>query len=241
MRIILSPAKTMKRAEEVLPFTSYPVYIDKAEILMNRLKSMNYEELKKLWGCSEKLALENYERLQTMDLRKDPSPALTTYDGLAFKYMAPVVFDNSQFEYVGEHLRILSGFYGSVKPFDGVVPYRLEMKADLDLYEFWGRSIYEEVVDDSRTILNLASKEYSKCIEKYLEPEDRFITCIFAEMVNGKLVQKGTYAKMARGEMVRFMAENDIQDVEDIRKFDRLGFRYLEEKSNYEKIVFLKE
>lgn len=75
----------------------------------------------------------------------------------------------------------------------------------------WGSSLYEEVADDSQVIVNLASKEYSKCIEPYLKPEDRFITCVFGELSGEKVVQKGVYAKMARGEMVRFMAEKKIE------------------------------
>jgi cytoplasmic iron level regulating protein YaaA (DUF328/UPF0246 family) len=92
---------------------------------------------------------------------------------------------------------------------DGVVPYRLEMQAKAtaggcrNLYEFWGDDLYREVMDDSRILINLASKEYSKCIEKYLRPEDRYITCVFGELAGEKVVQKGVYAKMARGETLR--------------------------------------
>lgn len=109
------------------------------------------------------------------------------------------------------------------------------------MYNFWGSRLYEEVVDDSHVIVNLASKEYSKCIEKYLTPEDCYVTCVFGELSNGKVVQKGTYAKMARGEMVRFMAENNISDVEDMKGFDRLGYQYSSEKSTDREYVFVKE
>ena len=126
-----------------------------------------------------------------MDLRKNLTPALLSYDGIQYTYMAPVVFEDGQYDYVQEHLRILSGFYGVVKPMDGVVPYRLEMQAKVavarykNLYDFWGYSLYQEVADDSRVIVNLASKEYSKCVEKYLQPGDRYITCIFGELEGG--------------------------------------------------------
>ena len=117
--------------------------------------------------------------------------------------------------------RILSGFYGILKPMDGVTPYRLEMQAKLELngaknlYAYWGDRLYKELRDSSGIIVNLASKEYSKCIEKYLQAEDSYITCNFFEEVQGKLVQKGVYCKMARGEMVRFMAENRIEEPEE--------------------------
>ena len=123
----------------------------------------------------------------------------------------PSVFENGQFAYVQEHLRILSAFYGVVRPMDGVTPYRLEMQAKAkiagtkDLYDYWGDRLYRAILDDSRIIINLASKEYSRCIEKYLQPEDVYITCVFGEFSGEKIVQKGVYAKMARGEMVRFI------------------------------------
>ena len=94
---------------------------------------------------------------------------------------------------------------------DGVEPYRLEMQAkagigtSANLYDFWDDRLYREVVDDSRIIINLASKEYSRCIEKYLVPDDRYITITFCEQSGDRLVTKGTYAKMARGEMVRYI------------------------------------
>ena len=148
--------------------------------------------------------------------------------------------------YIQKNLRILSGFYGVLKPMDGVTPYRLEMQAKTvidgidGLYDFWGSSLYEEVVDDSHVIVNLASKEYAKCIEPYLKPEDRFITCVFGELSGGKVVQKNIYTKMARGEMIRFMAEKRLSDVEEMKAFDRLGYQFFEEFSSETKLVYLK-
>ena len=129
---------------------------------------------------------------------------------------------------------------------DGVTPYRLEMQAKAkiggskDLYEYWGDKLYREVRDESGVIINLASKEYAKCIEKYLTPKDTCITCIFGELAGKRIVQKGVYAKMARGEMVRFMAEHAVEEPEELKKFDRLGYRFQEELSSPEEYVFLK-
>lgn len=94
------------------------------------------------------------------------------------------------------------------------------------------------MIDDSRVIINLASKEYSKCIEKYLTPKDTYITISFCELSGNKLVTKGTYAKMARGEMVRFMAEREIENPEEIRKFDRLGYTFRRDLSSESEYVF---
>ena len=158
--------------------------------------------------------------------------------------MAPAVFEDGHFAYVQEHLRILSAFYGVLRAMDGVTPYRLEMQAKAsvcgckDLYEFWGRSIYDAVRDDDGIIINLASKEYAKCVEKYLEKDDKFITISFVEKAGDKLITKGTYAKMARGEMVRYMAEMHSKDPEDIKTFDRLGYVFREDLSSETEYVF---
>lgn len=252
MRIILSPAKKMRVDVDDMEPVSTPVFLSETEEILRWLRGLSFAELKKLWNCNEKIARENYERLQDMDLH-DPSmltPAVLSYDGIAYQYMASVVFENSHFSYVQEHLRILSGFYGVLKAMDGVVPYRLEMQAKAkiggtgNLYEYWGDRIYREVIDDSHVIINLASKEYSVCVEKYLKPEDTFITCFFGEYADAgkqKIVQKGVYAKMARGEMVRFMAEHQIENLEEMKAFDRLGYRFCPDQSTEREFVFIKQ
>ena len=110
-----------------------------------------------------------------------------------------------------------------------------------NLYDFWADKLYQTVFTESRAVLNLASKEYSKCIEKYLEPGDIFVTCIFGEWKNGRVIQKGTQAKMARGEMVRYMAENAVKDTGELKHFDRLGYRFREELSSEREYIFVKE
>ena len=199
---------------------------------------------KTIWKCNDKITEQNFNRFENMDLYHFLTPAVLSYDGIAFQYMAQSVFEDSQFEYVQNHLRIISAFYGVLKPRDGVTPYRLEMQAKVgigetkNLYEYWGDLLYRSVIDNSRIIINLASKEYSKCIEKYLTRQDRYITITFCELSGDKLVTKGTYAKMAHGEMVRFMAENSIENPEDIKKFDRLGYSFRSDLSSDSEYVF---
>lgn len=216
MKIILSPAKKMNENLEE-SYRELPKLLKNAEEIKEWMQALSYQDAKKLWGCNDKIAKQNYERFAQMELNRRLTPAILSYEGIAYQYMAPSVFAEGEFEYVQENLRILSAFYGVVRPLDGVTPYRLEMQAKAtiagskNLYEYWGDKLYTEVLDESRIIINLASKEYSKCIEKYLQQEDVYITCIFGELSGEKVVQKGVYAKMARGEMVRFMAEHHIQ------------------------------
>ena len=262
MYIIISPAKRMREDQDSLPWRDLPRFLPRTEQLLAALRGMSPAELKALWKCNDKIAEQNYRRFQEMDLTRNLTPAVTAYEGIQYQYMAPAVFGAAESEYIQEHLRILSGFYGVLKPFDGVVPYRLEMQAKAsdagDLYRFWGGKLYREAVrgdkgnppcrrtekEDWRkgaVIVNLASKEYSRCIEKYLQPEDAFITVTFGELADGKVRQKGTYAKMARGEMVRYLAETQAEEPEKIKGFSRLGYRFAEELSTEKEYVFLKQ
>ena len=204
---------------------SSPVFLEKTEEILGGMQGRTEEELKKLWKCNDKITTENIERIKTMNFQKQLTPAVLAYEGIAYQYMAPAVFEDGHFDYVQEHLRILSAFYGVLKPMDGITPYRLEMQA-------------KAVIDDSRIIINLASKEYSKCIEKYLTPDDRYITISFCEQSGGRLITKGTYAKMARGEMVRYMAENHIENPDDIKEFDHLGYVFRDDISSDREYIF---
>lgn len=245
MKIIISPAKKMNVNTDMLPAGKLPYFLEDAKALCHEIQKLSFTEAQELWKCNDKLTELNYRRFQDMDLEKCLTPAILAYEGLQYQYMAPEVLSGKALEYIEEHLRILSGFYGVLKPFDGVVPYRLEMQARLsvngkkDLYSYWGDKLYQMVTENDHSILNLASKEYSQAIRKYLKTGDRFITVEFGELVNGKVRQKGTYAKMARGEMVRFMAENQVESREELESFCRLGFKYNEELSMENRMVFL--
>ena len=115
---------------------------------------------------------------------------------------------------------------------------KAEIEDTKNLYDYWGERLYRSVLDDSRIIINLASKEYSKCIEKYLSDKDKYITVTFCEQSGDKLVTKGTYAKMARGEMVRYMAEKEIENHADVQTFDRLGYNFRRDLSSEIEYVF---
>lgn len=266
MKIIISPAKKMNVDTDTLAYRSVPVFLDETAELLKWMKNLTFAQAKELWKCNDKIAEQNYRRFQEMDLERNLTPAVIAYEGIQYQYMAPAVFGGAETDYIQEHLRILSGFYGVLKPFDGVVPYRLEMQAKAseagDLYKFWGDKLYREVVRkekpvsgtpgteppmpessgaDKNLIVNLASKEYSKCVEKYLTSEDRYLTIVFGELTDGKVKQKGTLAKMARGEMVRYLAEYEVEDLEGIKGFDRLGYCFDGALSNEQEYVFLKK
>ena len=247
MRIIISPAKKMNIDTDSLPYESLPQFLEQAETLLGCLRAMDYASLKALWRCNDSIADLNYRRVQSMDLHNTLTPAILSYEGIQYQYMAPGVFEREQLTYINEHLRILSGFYGLLHPFDGVTPYRLEMQARLsaggqkDLYAFWGNRLAQQLCAESGLILNLASKEYSKVVLPHLPKSVRFLTCTFGEWKDGRVIEKGTICKMARGEMVRWLAEQNVADPDDIRGFDRLGYTYRKELSERDHYVFIKE
>lgn len=247
MRIIISPAKKMNIDTDTLGMKQLPVFLNKTQILLDYLKGLSYEELKKIWKCNDKIASLNYDRIANMDLCKNLTPAILSYEGIQYQYMAPGVLRDSEYDYLEEHLRILSGFYGILHPFDGVVPYRLEMQAKLggkelnSLYDFWNSSLANQLFQESNLIINLASKEYSQSITPYLNSNIRFITCVFGEIHGNKIIEKGTLVKMARGEMVRYLAQEQITDPEKIKNFNRLNYVFEESLSDEATYAFIKK
>ncbi|MFO7886853.1 MAG: peroxide stress protein YaaA [Eubacteriales bacterium] len=246
MKIIISPAKTMNIDTDSLDYHELPVFIKDTEVILEYLKQLDCEKLKSIWKCSDKLAKLNYQRIKSMDLYKSLTPAILSFEGLQYKYMGSGVFSTEEFKYLQKHLRILSGFYGIIRPFDGIVPYRLEMKSKLggknidSLYNFWYDKLSNELLSESNTILNLASKEYSDSISKYLKKNTIYITCVFGEIIDGKVKEKGTLAKMARGDMVRYMAENQIDNIEKIKDYNRLDYNFIDDLSDENTYVFIK-
>ena len=247
MKIIISPAKKMNVDADSLEVKSFPYFLPQAEILKEALQKLNAKELKILWQCNDIIANKNINRLKSMDLHKNLTPAILAYEGIQYQYMAPGVFTNEEFDYIADNLNILSGFYGILRPFDGVVPYRLEMQAKLsvdghkNLYDFWGEKLAKKLVIDTDLILNLASKEYSKAVHKFLPENIKFVTCTFGENINGKIVEKGTLCKMARGQMVRFLAQNNVTIIDEIKNFNSFGYEFNENYSTNQNLTFIKK
>lgn len=247
MKILISPTMKMKEDNGSFPYKQLPIFLKDTQLLLDHLRTLNYKELKSIWKCSDNLAKINFERISHMDLNRNLTPAILSFQGLQYQYIAAQVFTYKELDYLEEHLRILSGFYGVLKPLDGVVLYRLEMKSKFKdwkydtLYNFWEDKLSKRILSESNCILNLASKEYSQSITKYLDNEIQVINCTFGELIDGKVKQKATLAKMARGEMVRFMAENKIEDLEKIKEFKGLNYFYSEQFSDESNFVFIKK
>ena len=248
MKILISPAKKMRSDPDTLAPEALPALLSETERLLSALRAMTPGELQALWRCSDTIAAQNLERLRDMDLRRRLTPALLSYVGLQYQYMAPGVLEQRQYDYLQAHLRILSGFYGVLRPFDGVTPYRLEMGAKLetdgarDLYGFWGDKLARVLEPGDGPVVDLASQEYSRAVLPHLPPSVEVLTCTFGELrKDGRVVEKGTLCKMARGQMVRWMAERGVRRSEELKDFQDLGYRYDAAHSGHDHYVFLKE
>ena len=245
MKMIIAPAKKMVVDPDTFACDGLPQYLDDTRRILARLRQLNYAQAKALWHCSDRLAQTNYDWLQKLDLTHQLTPALLAFSGIQYQYMAPDLFTAPALDYVRANLRILSGFYGILRPFDGVVPYRLEMQSKLavtgsqSLYDFWADRLYQALTPTPEPIINLASQEYAKAIIPYLAPHQPLVTVIFGSLVGDQLKTKATLAKMARGEMVRFLAEHQAQTTDAIAQFDHPDWQYSAERSTAEKRVFI--
>ena len=229
--LVISPAKKMDVVEGPPSAAGAPALLQRTRVLMRAVRDLDYQRAKELWRCSDALARLNFSRFHGMDLLRDPTAAVMSYEGVQYRHLSPAVMSDSQLAYLARHLRILSGFYGVLRPFDGVVPYRLEMQAKLgtdgadDLYGFWGTSLYDTLAARFDAVVNLASVEYAKAVLPHARPEGpRILTCLFGELHEGRLVQRATEAKAARGTFVRWCAERGIEEFDGLASFDERGY-----------------
>lgn len=204
---------------------SVPQFEKERDQLLAILMQTDPLQLQKDYRCSQKIFDEIYAVMhrEYEGLPVPAGPAILSYEGIAFRYMAPAVFSEDEWAYINAHLRIVSGLYGLLRPLDAVQPYRLEMgqKKPVDLYAFWKGRIAKAI--DDPVVVCLASREYAKAVAPYLPLiQVRF----FEEDESGKRSEKGVYAKMARGAMIRWMAENAVENPADLAGFDQLGYVY---------------
>lgn len=243
MIAIISPAKNMKPKKVDYPL-SIPVYLKQAKEIISVLRQYSPWDLQNLMKINESLAEDSANRNMTMQFDTNGYPALETYNGIQYKYMNPENFSKEERIFAQSHVRILSGAYGILKPYDSIYEYRLEMLTKLrvgnskNLYEYWNHLLYDNIASETNCIINLASTEYSKCIKKYISPHDRFITCTFKVYNKGKYKVLATAAKMARGQMIHYIVENRIDMPELLKNFDTDGYVFQENLSSDTEYIF---
>lgn len=237
----------MKIDRDSFPIQSKPQFLDKTRILERFLKSRSNEQLKDLWHASENVTKQSILQLENMNLDERLTPAILAFSGIQYQYMAPDLFTQPALDYIQKNLRILSGFYGMLRPFDGVCPYRLELNTkmvgfrDYSLYHFWGSDIAENLFQEDNIVIDLASKQYTRLVKPYLSQGRQLITVDFQELKNGKWKTVGVHAKMARGEMVRYIAEKQIKNPTDLQDFNDFEFQFEPDVSTKDHYVFRTE
>jgi len=240
MKIIISPAKKLAADNFTKEGTSIP-FLKETKYLVDELKSYSVDEIKTLMKLSDNLAQLNWQRFQDWNTH-DVGQALLLFQGDVYQGLRAETFTKDEFDFAQENLRILSGLYGLLKPKDLIFPYRLEMGTKLktskgnNLYKFWEEKLHQSLQDElgeGEEIINLASEEYSKAIKlnKFKNP---VITPVFKDFKNEKLKVISFFAKKARGEMCNFIIKNKIINIEDLKLFSNLGYKFTEQNEKGE-------
>lgn len=252
MITVISPAK--KLSDECHAYEadhSQPAYLVKSTELVDQLKSYEPSYLQSLMGISEKLSVLNWERYQSWNSSfssNNSRQAFFTFKGDTYTGLDADTLSTEDLSFSQNHTRILSGLYGVLKPLDLIMPYRLEMGTKIEnkfgknLYDFWGDELVADLEKDlsnhdSRYIVNCASVEYFKSIDKD-SLNGKVITPVFKEIKKGKARIVSFFAKKARGMMARYIIQNQINDPDEIRKFDLGGYEYNDSLSNTMEPVF---
>ena len=252
MLIIISPAKSYTK-EVNAPSLSYtqPQYLQESEKLIGKLRTLSNKKFSGLMNLSKDLALTNIDRHQNWQPPfsiEDADPAIFAFRGEVYLGLDSKTLSNNDINYAEDHLRILSGLYGCLRPLDLIQPYRLEMGAKLkyrrknNLYQFWGDEITKnlnELLIDEKVLVNLASIEYFKAVNAK-KIKGQIITPVFKDLSNGEYKSLMTYAKRARGLMSRYIIQERIEDVESLKAFNSSGYCFSPERSDNENFVFIR-
>ncbi len=253
MLTLLSPAKTLNFDDDhsIEIATTLPDFIADSSQLISELKKFSVQDIAQLMSLSDKLAALNATRYSSWSktfTSKNSKAALLAFNGDVYEGLDASTLTKKQMEFAQSHLRILSGLYGVLRPFDLMQAYRLEMGTQLankkgkDLYSFWGSKVTEKIkfeLDHDKTpyVLNLASEEYFKVIQPNLLGHP-VISPVFQDQKDGKFKIISFYAKRARGLMARFVIEKNLNDPVKLKSFDAEGYQYVESLSSALKPVF---
>ena len=231
MKIIIAPTKK-QTTDTTLESKSSVEFSKHSQFLRSVLRSLSTDELQASLKTSDKLTKQVHSYYHE-DHPEVPAAAL--YSGAVFTASEILSWENSDLNYAQENLIILSALYGPLRPLDKVKPYRLDFftKIDINLYDYWNNAMEDFNRNLEGPIINLASKEFSKLI-----PQELLVDIVFLE-ANGKT--QSTNAKKARGTMLKFIIQNRIDSLNDLKKFDQLGYVYKSEVSNHQSLVFSRE
>lgn len=250
MKIIISPAKSLDFESKVpTSLHTQPQFLEQSEKLNKKLKTLSRKKLSELMKISKDLADLNYERNQTWQppfTLSNAKQSVFAFTGEVYRGLDVTTLEEEKLPLLQDSLRILSGLYGLLKPLDLIQPYRLEMGTRLkvgrkdNLYKFWGDEIANALNDEMRDdelFINLASSEYFKAVnQKVLKVP--MITPVFKDFKNGQYKTIMTFAKKARGFMVRYIIDNNVKTLDELKGFNTEGYGFSEEMSTETELVF---
>lgn len=244
MKIIFSPSKDMKVGELNSPFSFSPKFKDESKKILNILKILDKNQIEKIMKIKGELLEETYYNIANYDSLSE-TKAINLYNGVAFKKLELESYNSKELEYLNNSLIILSAMYGALNPFDNIKKYRLDMIMKISensLYSFWSEKVTSYIndllsQDNEKILLNLASNEYSKMINKKTF-NFKMITVDFKELKNGKYSSVSSFSKQGRGMMLNYLIKNQITNIEDIKKFNEEGYSINSELSNENTIIF---
>jgi cytoplasmic iron level regulating protein YaaA (DUF328/UPF0246 family) len=252
MLIVISPAKSFSK-EVNAPALSYtqPGHLESSEKLIGKLRGLSKKKFAGLMNLSNDLAIMNMERHQNWQPPfsiDNAAPAIYAFRGEVYIGLDSKTMSNNDIIYAEDHMRILSGLYGCLRPLDLIQPYRLEMGTKLkyfrknNLYQFWGDEITKnlnEILVKERVLVNLASTEYFKAVDTK-KIKGMIITPVFRDFSNGEYKSLMTYAKRARGLMSRYIIQERIEEPELLKSFNSGGYCYSPEMSDEGTWVFIR-
>lgn len=244
MLAVLSPAKNQRTAGPPgIPLT-VPAFEQETRRLAAQLRELAPFELESVLEVGPEIALRAFGYYQEFRWGAPGTAALLAYHGLAYQHLHAEDFTPEEFAFAQDHLRICSALYGLLRPADAILPYRLALQCRLrvdgqSLYAFWGDRICRALFAGGETVVNLASGEYGRTVTRFRRPGDRLITCEFCVMRRGRRITLATGAKMARGEMARYIVKNRLEEPEALQHFAWDGYAFVPALSNAERYVFL--
>ncbi|MEP1096408.1 MAG: peroxide stress protein YaaA [Cyclobacteriaceae bacterium] len=254
MIAVVSPAKNLDFKSQYNVRGTQPRLLERTAELIDVMRKKSTDEVKDLMSISKQLAglnVHRYKEFQREHNVENSQPSVFAFNGDVYQGLQAQTFDQKKLEFAQQHLRILSGLYGLLRPLDLIQPYRLEMGTKLafddynTLYQYWDRTILELLLNDLKEqgdniIVNLASNEYFKSVDKK-GVSARIIDVEFKDLKNDKYKIISFYAKKARGLMSRYMIENAINNPEDLKGFDYKGYYYDESESSQNKLAFKRD
>jgi len=250
MLVVISPAKKLNMQPSLTIEPTQPMFGQEADELVHVMQKLSLDELQSLMGISANLAKLNADRFATFGAQ-DKKPAVLAFAGDTYQGLEAATLEPEDMAWAQNHLRVLSGLYGVLRPLDAIEPYRLEMGSQLatargkSLYQYWGSKIAgalneQAVATNSSLLVNCASKEYFGAVD-LASLKVPVVTPVFLENRSGKAKIVSFYAKKARGAMARFIVQNRLKDRAELQDFNAGGYRYQSDRSDADNLVFMRD